>query len=443
MAQPNSNASSQSDDQYLVLSINIHSAVYASCTCTISSTVSTVPSMQNPAIPSTMVKAKKTCTCPPSKYHTTTISVEVVDTWFYSPSVPSTSSSLARSIGWNTTVSSNAAHYFTTELVDVVVPRTPAATTLVWAGQTPGGSGGMSDITKSRLNPIPMADFNARVHYGTSPWSANGKGTLALPPALVSSPPAEGWFSEENVYICGYPTCQPKVGPSKFPIKELAVNSTADQCESLCIKDADCIIWQLGSASKGGKCESVGNDGEWTPIETSGGRAAGCNVAKVKGCGITPPRPPPPRPRPSPSPSPPPPSRTAMTSSLPVVSVLDTSSGTGVSVVNSLMNAPPNAYLDADGKHTGTFKWTRQWFRFGQNATPITMSRHILIHADDWRPAVGWMVDSDPTGFAVDSRVNQSTFDGGGSFADYRGEGDTRPYPNNAVSNANACAAPH
>ena len=51
-----------------------------------------------------------------------------------------------------------------------------------------------------------------------------------------------------------------------------------------------------------------------------------------------------------------------------------------------------------------------------------------MSHADDWRPAVGFLVASQKEAFEVHASINRSAIDGGGSFADYRGEGDKRPF---------------
>ena len=196
----------------------------------------------------------------------------------------------------DTTVTSEAVEYFTTELKDVIHPRSENVS--VWCGHVAGG-GGMLGKTRSGLDPIRLDTFVGRVHYGTSPWSARGKGTLALPSAAAAADDDDaaqkstpGWARSSNVYICGYPTCDPRTGPSKYPLKLLATNSTADECESACTKTESCSIWQLGSAGRGGKCQQVGDSehpAPWTPIKSSGGRAAGCNVATVRGCGTTPP----------------------------------------------------------------------------------------------------------------------------------------------------------
>ena len=58
----------------------------------------------------------------------------------------------------------------------------------------------------------------------------------------------------------------------------------------------------------------------------------------------------------------------------------------------------------------------------------MLLSRHIAVHQPDWRPALGVMVALQRAGFEPDPRANVSAIDGGGSFADYRGEKDARAF---------------
>ena len=203
-------------------------------------------------VPSAVVQFKRRCQCPASRYHKTNETLDVVDQWWFQPAAevtappPTTSNPLLRppallsSLGWNTTVMSLGPRYFTTELTDAVTPGTPPNATSVWAGQT--DTAPLTGSSRSSLEPVPVAEFRARVHYGSSPWSANGKGTLALPPALdTASAAVAGWYRAAGSIACGFPVCHASgakgaPGPSKYPMKTLANGSTADQCEALCIK---------------------------------------------------------------------------------------------------------------------------------------------------------------------------------------------------------------
>ena len=114
------------------------------------------------------------------------------------------------------------------------------------------------------------------------------------------------------------------------------------------------------------------------------------------------------------------------TNSLPLTSLLFTKTKRGISLIQDLENHPNNAYLDADGK--GSLLWTRQWYRLGGSTAPVQLRRHIVEHEDDWREAVGFMVANQKEAFEVHPAVNRSAIDGGCAFADYRGEGDKRPF---------------
>jgi hypothetical protein len=158
-------------------------------------------------------------------------------------------------------------------------------------------------------------------------------------------------------------------------------------------------------------------------MRSSGGRVAGCKLSAVSGCGKTPPSP-----GPRPSPTPPHHHRggTTRTTSLPIISLIFPGSGHGLSLVQDLTNFPNNAYLDSDGK--GALNWTRQWFRLGNQTAAVQLRRHLVLHEDDWRQGIGFLVMSQESAFQVHPAVNRSLIDGAGSFADYRGEHDTRPY---------------
>lgn len=111
---------------------------------------------------------------------------------------------------------------------------------------------------------------------------------------------------------------------------------------------------------------------------------------------------------------------------VPVVSYLaDEEPGWGLSLVQRIANAPPNAFLDIDaGGHSS--RWTRQWYRLGGDTANLTLSRVLLLHESCWRPALDYLVSVEPASMLPDVRVNATSIAGGGSYADYRGEADRR-----------------
>ena len=389
--------------------------------------------------------------CSPSKYHTDSgLVATVTDTWrVIALPVPA--------IEWNTSVESASGRYWTTELNDIL--ELPPSGTAIW---TAASDGSRLESDHTSLDPLSLAEYRGRTYYGRDMWSSNGRGTVMLcSPAggaachgraaeerlATSTPPAPpraapGWFEGQNSVACGYPECcGDPTGtpgchkPSKYPLLLLGNASTgvktAADCEKLCLDKLGCEVWQIGSPTRGSTCQSVEGMTTWTPLASSSGRVAGCKLSAVSGCGKTPPSPSPPDPRPSPSP----PSNRgkARTTSLPIISLLfGAADGPfegpfhGISLVQSLDNFPNNAYLDADG--SGALNWTRQWFRFGNGTAPIQLRRHLVPHEDDWRPGLGFLVENQAAAFTVHPDVNRSLIDGAGSFADYRGEQDKRPF---------------
>lgn len=252
----------------------------------------------------TIVTIARHLICPPSRYHTEVLDATVIDTWTVGAD---------NAVQWNTTVSSQATRYWTTEVVDTFIVPNPSVHARVWAGATNGSrlEPGWRGMGRSSLEPSYLSDFKGRVYYGRDQWSANGRGTVMLCSELSATCPR---------------------------------------------------------------------------TETHGGAV--------------------------------------WTSSLPLVSVLDR--GIGLSVVGSPVESPPNAFLDVP--IAGNFRWTRQWHRLGNHSAPVRLSRHVVLHAECWRPAVGFMVRLYSEAFSVHPNVNISLVDGAGAYADYRGEQDARPF---------------
>ena len=406
--------------------VQIGSELFAGCTATAAPRVLSSGAE--------LVRMERTLSCAASKYHTAALAATVTDSW----------RAVDGAVEWNTTISSAAPHFWTTEINDAI--RLPnASAPLVWTGST---TGSRLEAGSSSLDPVPLAEYTGRTYYGRDQWSSNGKGTVMLCsptggaacPAHAEAtigdadptPEADAWFTELNAIPCPYPKCCTADGAcgngveyrlvilgnasSSPPVK------TAADCQSLCEKHPGCDLWQLGSEQRGRTCATAPTLKEWKPMMVpSGDKVAGCKRnAGIAGCGTVTPPPP------SPPPHPHHPGHTMRTNSLPLTSLLFTKTKRGISLIQDLANHPNNAYLDADGK--GSLVWTRQWYRLGDSTAPVQLRRHIVEHEDDWREAVGFMVASQKEAFEVHPAVNRSAIDGGCAFADYRGEGDKRPF---------------
>ena len=70
---------------------------------------------------------------------------------------------------------------------------------------------------------------------------------------------------------------------------------------------------------------------------------------------------------------------------------------------------------------TGTISYSRVYHRLGNRTAPAAFSQRVLLHAADWRPAVGHMVDVWPAWFRPGENVNVAAMEGAGGFADFRG----------------------
>ena len=109
---------------------------------------------------------------------------------------------------------------------------------------------------------------------------------------------------------------------------------------------------------------------------------------------------------------------------LPLLALLQPARGFGIGVVHDPANHPLEAWLDRVPPQPLT--WHRRWFRLGNGTTPIVLQQHLLWHDHaDWRPTLGFLRTHHAEFFEVDERVNETKIEGGGAYADYRGEADT------------------
>ena len=112
---------------------------------------------------STLVQLERNLSCAPSKYHTEALAVTVTDT-FSVVTAPS------RAIEWNTSVTSVAERFWTTELNDAITVTADNAS--IWAAAT---TGSRLEAGSSSLDATPLVEFKGRTYYGRDQWSSNGK----------------------------------------------------------------------------------------------------------------------------------------------------------------------------------------------------------------------------------------------------------------------------
>ena len=97
--------------------------------------------------------------------------------------------------------------------------------------------------------------------------------------------------------------------------------------------------------------------------------------------------------------------------------------------IGSCLSTQSDADADADrpsvaantGANSGVLNYTRVYHRLGNRTAPATFSQRLLLHAADWRPAVGHMVETWPAWFRPNDAVNITAMEGAGGYADYRG----------------------
>ena len=168
--------------------------------------------MRNP------IALQRNFSCGPSKYHLAdALPLSIVDTW-RAVIVPGTAGTRPSNNGaqyvieWNTSLSSDATHYWTTEISDLFSAPGFGPDTTVWTG---GTDGSRLEADSSSLNPELLSAFEGRTYYGRDQWSANGRGTVMLcsprggaacrkAEAKVSDP---GWFLLEEYLLCPSPKC--------------------------------------------------------------------------------------------------------------------------------------------------------------------------------------------------------------------------------------------
>jgi hypothetical protein len=106
--------------------------------------------------------------------------------------------------------------------------------------------------------------------------------------------------------------------------------------------------------------------------------------------------------------------------SLPIVTIVDTTHNSGLSIVQS----PEDGLLDLELQTTelGDATLRRDNHRISSNA-PLSFSIDLIAHSADWRPGLGWMVRRYPDFFEP---ASQRTYelDGCGAYSGYQGNID-------------------
>ena len=116
-----------------------------------------------------LVRMERTLSCAASKYHTAVLAATVTDSW----------RAVGGAVEWNTTISSAAPRFWTTEINDAILVGQADGifSPLVWTGST---TGSRLEAGSSSLDPVPLAEYTGRTYYGRDQWSSNGKGTVML-----------------------------------------------------------------------------------------------------------------------------------------------------------------------------------------------------------------------------------------------------------------------
>eukprot|EP00935_MAST-01C_sp_MAST-1C-sp1_P000561 g561.t1 len=175
------------------MDVSIGTALLSSCVATAANVSS--------ASASGGLNVETTWRCNASKYHLKETVVAISETF------REDNRGTLPAIEWNCSVSSTEAFPFTTEIIDTVALTAPSPNAKIWAAATDGGR---LESDFSTLQPRALTSFAAgtstRVYYGRDQWSANGRGTVALPkPTQLDS---SDWFRAENIVACPYPTCR-------------------------------------------------------------------------------------------------------------------------------------------------------------------------------------------------------------------------------------------
>jgi hypothetical protein len=113
------------------------------------------------------------------------------------------------------------------------------------------------------------------------------------------------------------------------------------------------------------------------------------------------------------------------TFSVPIVSVLDTQTDAGISVVQSPEDLLLDLYLTTSA--AGEVIFTRKYHRIGLPTHPVRFSLDLLAHESDWRAGLGWMAARYPQ-FFEPPLPDVFDLDGGGAYSSYEGDLDADLY---------------
>jgi hypothetical protein len=304
---------------------------------------------------------------------------------------------------WSVTISSPEPHFWTAPVHShYALPSTEAEGMLLWTGASPpAGTASRLEQGFSSLTPTALSAFPG--HARAVPYS--GK-TVSLPISTEeeeAAASAAAWVVAPNLDAKPYAN-------STIPGVHAPHGSTltAQACGAACQANRTCSVWAWSAETT--HCWFA-FDGKWQPIKLAG-RTSGCDPSRVHGCA---------------APDPPAPSATwdgSGATTLPLLALLQPARGFGIGVVHDPANHPLEAWLDRVPLQPLT--WHRRWFRLGNGSTPIVLKQHLLWHSHaDWRPTLGFLRTQHAEFFDVDTRVNETKIDGGGAYADYRGEADT------------------
>ena len=102
---------------------------------------------------------------------------------------------------------------------------------------------------------------------------------------------------------------------------------------------------------------------------------------------------------------------------IPIATVIEPDQDTGVSLILSPEDIP--AVVNLTTATDGTIIFSRSNLRISSDR-PVHLSMDIITHADDWRSALGWMVDRYPKYF---NPINPRVYDvsGCGAYSNYEG----------------------
>ena len=314
------------------------------------------------------------------------------------------------SVLWTTEVSSEEGRFWTAPIQSQYAITDPkeAENMWIWTGATPGaGESARLEQDHTTLDPTPLSSFPATpaaVRYGGSdmvrlPKSA---GSAASKPTHNKS---KSWVVAKGVDAIPYAN-------STIPGVHALYGSTktATDCESACRGNHTCSVWAWSELTT--HCWFA-FDGKWKPLTLSE-RTSGCDPSRVAACAA--------------APSPADAWDGSGDTALPIIVLIEKTKGYALSAVMDPSNQPNEAFLDRTAPGPAApLVWHRLWFRLGNGTRPVVLRQHLMWHPNaDWRGAARLLVEQAHADFfRPDPRANVSKVDGGGAYADYRGESDT------------------